>query len=166
VTAPPPAAAGVDAAGAATREVRRAAQRGGSDRRDAVTRPLRVALVGNPNTGKTTLFNALTGLRQKVGNFAGVTVERSEGTFRAADGQRVSVLDLPGSYSLSAGSPDEAIALEVLLAAAGRAAARRDRRGGRRAAPRAQPLPRRQVLELGRPVVVALNQVDAARAPA
>jgi ferrous iron transport protein B len=127
-------------------------------------RPLRVALVGNPNTGKTTLFNALTGLRQKVGNFAGVTVERTEGSFRAADGRRVSVLDLPGSYSLSANSPDEAIALEVLLG-----------RGRDVPVPDvivvvadAQHLERNlflagQVLELGLPVVVALNQVDAAR---
>src|SRR5690606_1550523 len=76
---------------------------------------LRLALVGNPNTGKTTLFNALTGLRQRVGNFAGVTVERVEGFFRTAQGTRVSCLDLPGSYSLSASSPDEQIALEVLL---------------------------------------------------
>ena len=67
---------------------------------------LRLALVGNPNTGKTTLFNALTGLRQRVGNFAGVTVERVEGFFRTASGRRVSCLDLPGSYSLSASSPD------------------------------------------------------------
>ena len=77
--------------------------------------PLRVALVGNPNTGKSTLFNALTGLRQRVGNFSGVTVERVEGSYRGPDGRRVTVLDLPGSYSLSAGSPDEEIALEVLL---------------------------------------------------
>src|SRR5215218_11171316 len=77
---------------------------------------LHVALIGNPNTGKTTLFNALTGLRQRVGNFAGVTVERVEGAFRGSDGRRVSLLDLPGSYSLSAGSPDEQIALETLTA--------------------------------------------------
>jgi len=124
---------------------------------------LRVALVGNPNTGKSTLFNALTGLRQKVGNFAGVTVERHEGSYRTADGTRVSVLDLPGSYSLSAGSPDEAIALEVLL-------------GLGRDTPLpdvivcvadAQHLERNlflagQLLELGRPLVIALNQFDAA----
>ncbi|MEN9593119.1 MAG: hypothetical protein RJA21_1595, partial [Gemmatimonadota bacterium] len=78
-------------------------------------RALRVAIIGNPNTGKTTLFNALTGLRQRVGNFAGVTVERVEGGFKGPDGRRVTVLDLPGSYSLSAGSPDEQVALEVLL---------------------------------------------------
>ena len=88
----------------------------GPERR-AATEPLRVAIIGNPNTGKTTLFNALTGLSQRVGNFAGVTVERVEGAFRMHDGRRVAVLDLPGSYSLSAGSPDEQIALEVLRTA-------------------------------------------------
>ena len=72
-------------------------------------------LVGPDGAGKTTLFNALTGLRQRVGNFAGVTVERVEGGFKGPDGRRVTVLDLPGSYSLSAGSPDEQVALEVLL---------------------------------------------------
>ena len=131
----------------------------------APPRPLRVALVGNPNTGKTTLFNALTGLRQRVGNFAGVTVERHEGSFRTHDGGRALLLDLPGSYSLSAGSPDEAIALEVLI-------------GRGRDVPLpdvvvvvvdAQHLERNlflagQVLELGLPVVVALNQFDAATA--
>jgi ferrous iron transport protein B len=126
---------------------------------------LRVALVGNPNTGKTTLFNALTGMRQRVANFAGVTVERVEGTYRGPDGRRVAVLDLPGCYSLSPHTPDEAIALDVLL---GRAAD--------------VPLPEvvvvvvdahnlernlfllSQLLELGRPLVVALNQADAAEA--
>ncbi len=127
------------------------------------TAALRVAIIGNPNTGKTTLFNALTGLHQRVGNFAGVTVERVEGAFRGPDGRRVVVLDLPGSYSLSAGSPDERIALEVLLG---------------RDEDRWRPdvvlvvvdsvhLERNlylssQVLELGIPVVIALNQFDAA----
>ncbi len=126
---------------------------------------LRIALVGNPNTGKTTLFNALTGLRQRVGNFAGVTVERVEGAFRTAGGARVSCLDLPGSYSLSASSPDEQIALEVLLGKA---------RDGWRpdvivVVVDAAHLERNlyltsQVLEVGVPVVVALNQMDAAEA--
>lgn len=126
---------------------------------------MRVALVGNPNTGKTTLFNALTGLRQRVGNFAGVTVERVEGFFRTANGTRVSCLDLPGSYSLSASSPDEQIALEVLL---GRA------RDGWQpdvvvVVADAAHLERNlfmasQVIELGVPVVLALNQMDAAEA--
>ena len=76
---------------------------------------LHVALIGNPNTGKSTLFNALTGMRQRVGNYSGVTVERVEGRYRDADGHLVTVLDLPGTYSLSASSPDEEIALGVLL---------------------------------------------------
>jgi ferrous iron transport protein B len=136
-----------------------------ADRHAAPQGSLRVALVGNPNTGKTTLFNALTGMRQRVANFAGVTVERVEGSYRGPNGQRVTVLDLPGSYSLSAHTPDEAIALDVLL---GRAAD--------------VPLPEvivvvvdaqnlernlfllSQLLELGRPLVVALNQADAAEA--
>lgn len=125
---------------------------------------LRVAIIGNPNTGKTTLFNALTGLRQRVGNFAGVTVERVEGGFKGPDGRRIAVLDLPGSYSLSAGSPDEQVALEVLLA-----------RDADRWAPDvvlvvvdAVHLERNlflasQVIELGLPVVIALNQFDVAQ---
>lgn len=79
-------------------------------------RPLRVAVVGNPNTGKTTLFNALTGLRRKVGNYPGVTVERTIGVSESAAG-RLELVDLPGTYSLSAGSPDELIAVEVLAGA-------------------------------------------------
>lgn len=126
---------------------------------------LHVALIGNPNTGKSTLFNALTGMRQRVGNYSGVTVERVEGRYRGEGGRPVTVLDLPGTYSLSASSPDEEIALSVLL---GRAPGVR--------APDvavvvvdAQNLERNlflasQVLELGLPVVVALNQVDAAEA--
>ncbi|MCC7000677.1 MAG: ferrous iron transport protein B [Gemmatimonadaceae bacterium] len=135
----------------------------GPERR-AATEPLRVAIIGNPNTGKTTLFNALTGLSQRVGNFAGVTVERVEGAFRMHDGRRVAVLDLPGSYSLSAGSPDEQIALEVLLD-----------RDGQHWRPHvvlvvvdACHLERNlflasQVCELGIPVVIALNQFDMAQ---
>jgi ferrous iron transport protein B len=135
----------------------------GPERRTA-TEPLRVAIIGNPNTGKTTLFNALTGLSQRVGNFAGVTVERVEGAFRMSDGRRVAVLDLPGSYSLSAGSPDEQIALEVLLD-----------RDGQHWRPQvvlvvvdACHLERNlflasQVCELGIPVVIALNQFDMAQ---
>ena len=124
--------------------------------------PLRVALVGNPNTGKSTLFNALTGMRQRVGNFAGVTVERVEGAYTDAEGRRITVLDLPGSYSLDPHTPDEAIALDVLA--------------GRSDSPipdvlvivaDALHLERNlylvsQLVELGLPTVVALNQVDAA----
>ncbi|HET7322512.1 MAG TPA: FeoB small GTPase domain-containing protein, partial [Longimicrobiaceae bacterium] len=119
---------------------------------------LRVALIGNPNTGKSTLFNALTGMRQRVGNYSGVTVERVEGRYRSESGREVLVLDLPGTYSLSAASPDEEIALSVLL---GRAQGL--------PAPDvvvvvldAQNLERNlflasQVLELGLPTVIALN---------
>lgn len=129
------------------------------------TETLRVALIGNPNTGKTTLFNALTGLRQRVANFAGVTVERVEGSATLADGRRATILDLPGSYSLSAGSPDEQIALEVLLG--------RDDAHYRPhvvcVVADASHLERNlylasQVLELGLPVVIALNQFDVAEA--
>jgi ferrous iron transport protein B len=126
---------------------------------------LHVALIGNPNTGKSTLFNALTGMRQRVGNYSGVTVERVEGRYRDSAGRHVAVLDLPGTYSLSAASPDEEIALGVLL-------------GRTPGVPRpdvvvvvldAQNLERNlflasQVVDLGVPTVVALNQVDAARA--
>ena len=73
------------------------------------------ALVGNPNCGKTTVFNALTGLRQKVGNYPGVTVEKKEGRLRLPDGAMASLIDLPGLYSLTPRSPDEAIARDVLL---------------------------------------------------
>jgi ferrous iron transport protein B len=121
---------------------------------------LRVALVGNPNSGKSTLFNALTGMRQRVANFPGVTVERVEGTY-LHDGLRVTVLDLPGNYSLSPESPDEAITLDVI---AGRA----------RGVPPvdvivvvvdAANLERNlffasQILALRRPTVVALTRMD------
>lgn len=76
---------------------------------------LRIALVGNPNCGKTALFNRLTGSRQKVANYAGVTVERKEGRFADGNGRIVQVLDLPGTYSLAATSPDEAITRDVCL---------------------------------------------------
>lgn len=131
---------------------------------DAPSAVLRVAIIGNPNTGKTTLFNALTGLRQRVGNFAGVTVERVEGGFKGPDGRRITILDLPGSYSLSAGSPDEQVALEVLL----------DRDADHwkpdvvLVVVDAVHLERNlflasQVIELGLPVVIALNQFDVAQ---
>lgn len=75
---------------------------------------LRIALVGNPNCGKTSLFNHLTGSRQKVGNYAGVTVERKVGNFTLPSGKPVRVLDLPGTYSLDATSPDEEITRNVV----------------------------------------------------
>jgi ferrous iron transport protein B len=74
-----------------------------------------VALVGNPNCGKTALFNVLTGSRQKVANYAGVTVERKEGTLLAPSGLRVRILDLPGAYSLDPMTPDEQVTADVLL---------------------------------------------------
>ncbi len=75
----------------------------------------RLALIGAPNCGKTALFNALTGARQKVANYAGVTVERKEGAVTAADGWRARVLDLPGTYSLRARSPDEVVTRDAVL---------------------------------------------------
>ncbi len=125
-------------------------------------RPATVAVIGNPNTGKTTLFNALTGLSQKVGNYPGVTVERKAGFFEL-DAARIELVDLPGTYSLAARSLDEMIAVDVLL--------------GVTPGPRvdaviavvdAGNLERNlflvsQVLELGVPTIVALNMVDGAR---
>ncbi|OYX32368.1 MAG: ferrous iron transport protein B [Caulobacterales bacterium 32-69-10] len=82
---------------------------------DSGARGARVALVGNPNSGKTALFNALTGSRQKVANYAGVTVERKEGVATTPGGRRVRILDLPGTYSLRARSPDEEVTRDVVL---------------------------------------------------
>src|ERR1700751_2840266 len=76
---------------------------------------LHFALVGTPNSGKTSLFNALTGGRQKVANYPGVTVERKEGAFVTPKGRQVSLLDLPGTYSLRGRSPDEEITRDVVL---------------------------------------------------
>src|SRR5437868_13674749 len=73
-----------------------------------------VALVGNPNTGKTTLFNALSGLRQHVGNYPGVTVETTKGQMTCA-GIAFDLIDLPGTYSLAPRSPDETAAVDVIL---------------------------------------------------
>lgn len=126
--------------------------------------PLRLALVGNPNSGKTALFNQLTGSRQKVANYAGVTVERKEGRFSAPSGRHYAVLDLPGAYSLHPASLDEAIARDVC-------------RGFYPGEPAPDALVcvvdatnlrlhLRFVLELreiGKPMIVALNMADAAR---
>ncbi|MEW5701075.1 MAG: ferrous iron transport protein B [Candidatus Zixiibacteriota bacterium] len=121
-----------------------------------------VALIGNPNSGKTTLFNALTGLRQKVANYPGVTIERKTGRWQT-DRADYELIDLPGTYSLIPHSPDEAIATDLL------------RGEGTDAAPDAvicivdvNNLSRHlylagQVIELGRPVVIALTMVDEAR---
>ena len=125
---------------------------------------LLVALVGNPNTGKSTLFNALTGLRQRVGNYPGVTVARKSGTCDLGDGQKVELVDLPGLYSLAAASPDEQVVIDAL---SGNIA------GDRR--PDAVVLVvdatnllrnlflASQVAELGLPVVLVLNQADVAK---
>ena len=121
------------------------------------------AFVGNPNCGKSTLFNALTGLKQKVGNYPGVTVEKKIGETYSQHGHPIKIIDLPGAYSLAARSPDEAVLRDVLL--------------GRRAD---TPQPDRivcildasnlernlylvhQILDLGRPVILALNMMDLA----
>ena len=125
---------------------------------------LRIALVGNPNCGKTALFNQLTGGRQKVANYAGVTVERKEGRFTAPSGRVLHVLDLPGTYSFDATSPDERITRDVLEgnypgeAPPDLIVCVADATNLR--------LHLRFVLEvkrLGRPMVLALNMMDAAR---
>src|SRR4051812_1083683 len=128
---------------------------------------LTVALAGNPNSGKTTLFNALTGLRQKVANYPGVTVEKKTGRCKLdspdGKGRWIDIIDLPGTYSLISRSPDERVAMEVL-------------RGLRKETPKpdvvivvvdASNLQRNlylvsQLIELGRPLLVALNMMDVA----
>jgi len=125
---------------------------------------LRVALVGNPNSGKTALFNQLTGSRQKVANYTGVTVERKEGRLRAPSGREFAVLDLPGAYSLQPASLDEAItrdlcrgfypgeaAPDVLLCVIDATNLRLHLRFAL------------ELRELGKPMIVALNMVDAAQ---
>jgi ferrous iron transport protein B len=125
----------------------------------------RIAILGNPNSGKSTLFNALTGLRQKVGNYPGVTVEKKTGTCELPSGRRAELIDLPGSYSLHPASPDERIVRDVLL-------------GLQADTPPpdlivfvvdATNLDRHlnlalQVIGLGRPLVLVLNMMDSARA--
>lgn len=77
--------------------------------------PLKVALIGNPNTGKTSVFNALTGLRQKVGNYPGITVEKKTGRCSLNESTIAEIIDLPGTYSLNTTSLDESVAVEILL---------------------------------------------------
>lgn len=123
----------------------------------------RIALVGNPNAGKTTLFNALTGQNQKVGNYAGATVSRKSGTFFTPHGHQFELIDLPGAYSLEANSPDEKITRDVLVG---------DQEGEKTpdlvlCVLDACHLERHlylllQVIDLGYPVVVALNKIDSA----
>ena len=76
---------------------------------------LNVALIGNPNTGKTSVFNALTGLNQKVGNYPGITVEKKQGSCRLNRTTKAHIIDLPGTYSLNASSMDESVVIELLL---------------------------------------------------
>ena len=78
-------------------------------------RSINVSLIGNPNTGKTSLFNRLTGLNQKVGNYPGITVEKKEGLCRLDRGLKAHILDLPGTYSLNTSSLDESVVVETLL---------------------------------------------------
>jgi ferrous iron transport protein B len=128
----------------------------------AVRLPL-IALVGNPNTGKTTLFNALAGMNQRVGNYPGVTVETKKGKYNHA-GQLIEVIDLPGTYSLAPRSPDEMVAVDVIL---GRPGAQRP--DAIVTIVDASNLERNlylttQLMELGVPVIVALNMTDVAEA--
>jgi ferrous iron transport protein B len=122
-----------------------------------------VALVGNPNAGKSALFNALTGARQKVGNYPGVTVERHAGRMTLNDGRPVELLDLPGTYSLEPSSPDERVTRDVVTGA----------QAGERLPDAiivvvdASNLDNHlrftlQLIALGLPLVVALNMVDLA----
>ena len=125
---------------------------------------LRIALVGNPNCGKTSLFNHLTGTRQKVGNYAGVTVERKVGTFQLASGKAVRVLDLPGTYSLDATSPDEEITRNVVQ---GKIAEEQEQ-DAFLCVVDATNLKLHlglvlEMIQLGRPVLVVLNMMDEAR---
>ena len=80
-----------------------------------MAKQLNVSLIGNPNTGKTSVFNRLTGLNQKVGNYPGITVERKEGICKLDRGVKAHIQDLPGTYSLNASSFDENVVIEVLL---------------------------------------------------
>jgi len=118
---------------------------------------LRVALAGNPNAGKSTIFNALTGSKQHVGNWPGKTVEKKEGKFKSGN-YEIEVVDLPGTYSLTAYSPEEVIARDYII---------NEKPDMVVTVVDAANLERNlyltvQVLELGVPVVVALNMSDLA----
>ena len=75
----------------------------------------RIALVGNPNSGKSSLFNQLTGLNQKIGNFPGVTVDKKSGICALSNGEKVEIIDLPGTYSIYPKSNDETVVSDILL---------------------------------------------------
>ncbi len=123
----------------------------------------KVALVGHPNVGKTTLFNALTGERRKVGNYPGITVEKVSATIYTPHGKQIELVDLPGAYSLTPDSPDEAVTRDALLG---------DLDGEARpdlviCVLDAASLERHlylaiQIMDLGLPVLIALNQIDRA----
>lgn len=124
---------------------------------------LRIALIGNPNCGKTSLFNHLTGTRQKVANYAGVTVEKKIGVFSLPTSKKVRILDLPGTYSLTATSPDEAITRDVCMGLTEEA-----EQDAFLCVVDATNLKLHlglvlEVLALGRPVLVVLNMMDEAR---
>ena len=80
-----------------------------------MSKQIKVSLIGNPNTGKTSVFNLLTGLNQQVGNYPGITVEKKEGICKLPRGVKAHILDLPGTYSLNASSLDENVVIEILL---------------------------------------------------
>ncbi len=131
-----------------------------ADVREAAARPIRIALAGNPNCGKTTLFNALTGAHQHVGNYPGVTVERRDGKMALSDNREVAVVDLPGTYSLASLSPEERVAQDELLS------------GGNDVivvVADSMNLHRNlvllaQIMQMGANIVVCLNMADEARA--
>jgi len=118
---------------------------------------LRIALAGNPNSGKSTIFNALTGSRQHVGNWPGKTIEKKEGKFKHGE-YEIEIVDLPGTYSLTAFSPEEVIARDYII---------NENPDMVVTVVDAANLERNlyltvQVLELGVPVIVALNMSDVA----
>lgn len=124
-----------------------------------MTNEIKLALAGNPNAGKTTLFNSLTGSRQHVGNYPGVTVEKKEGFYRVLPDQQVRVVDLPGTYSLTAYSVEEVVARDFLIHEQPEVVIN---------ITDAANLERHlyltcQFLELGVPIVIALNMIDVAR---
>ena len=124
---------------------------------------IRVALVGNPNTGKSTLFNALTGLNQKIGNFPGVTVDKKIGYCQLPDGRRAEIIDLPGTYSLYPKSQDESIVFSVLADTSNRitpdlVVVILDASNLKR-----NLLLYTQVADLKIPVIIALNMMDLAK---
>ncbi len=126
---------------------------------EKIMKELRVALAGNPNAGKSTIFNALTGSKQHVGNWPGKTVEKKEGKFKHGE-YEIEIVDLPGTYSLTAYSPEEVIARDYII---------NEKPNLVVTVVDAANLERNlyltvQVLELGVPVVVALNMVDVADA--